>query len=558
MTEIGQDTIKGNRIYWLDNLRTFMIFFVVLIHVGIVYESSGVGGLFWIVYDPSTNNLFEILDLIIDLFVMSAIFFIAGYFTPLSIKKKNEWAFLKSKFKRLMIPWIIAVLTLIPLYKVIFLYSRNLPQESWTTYFHWSNGIWSQNWLWFLPVLFLFNILYLIFSRVKINISKITLKGAIWAFFLIGLIYSFCMDIFNGKGWTKTIWIDFQNERLLIYFLIFLLGSLSYKLKTFESKGKSKKLYIILSCIVWIPVALYISLLFNSLLNPGKYIFSEIVDSLLIRFNFLLSLLCILYVMINTFRFFLNKSGKIRKEMSRNSYSVYIIHVIVLGGIALTMLNTTIPSLVKYLILTVSTYAASNLIVYFYRKVIKTKILIKITEEKVMKTVMTVILVVSLLTVAGCEKQENPTPRMSLHMAALQGRVDAIQQHIKAGSDLDEKDEYGSSPLIVAITFGKTEVARALIEAGADMKITNNEGSTPLYIAAFFCRTEIVEALLDNGADKNLRNNAGTTALEAVSRPFDDVKGIYDSIGKALEPLGLRLDYERIKMARPKIAEMLR
>jgi len=366
------------------------------------------------------------------------------------------------------------------------------------------------------------------------------------------------MDIFNGKGWTKTIWIDFQNERLLIYFLIFLSGSLSYKLKTFESKGKGKKLYIILSCIVWIPVALYISLLFNSLLNPGKYIFSEIVDSLLIRFNFLLSLLCILYVMINTFRFFLNKSGKIRKEMSRNSYSVYIIHVIVLGGIALTMLNTTIPSLVKYLILTVSTYAASNLIVYFYRKVIKTKILIKITEEKVMKTVMTVILVVSLLTVAGCEKQENPTPRMSLHMAALQGRVDAIQQHIKAGSDLDEKDEYGSSPLIVAITFGKTEVARALIEAGADMKITNNEGATPLYIAAFFCRTEIVEALLDNGADKNLRNNAGSTALEAVSRPFENVKGIYDSIGKALEPLGLRLDYERIKMARPKIAEMLR
>ena len=377
MIEKGKDTTNGSRIYWLDNLRTFMIFFVVLIHVGIVYESSGVGGLFWIVYDPSTSNLFEILGLIIDLFVMSAIFFIAGYFTPLSIKNKKGWAFLKSKFKRLMIPWIIAVLTLIPLYKVIFLYSRNLSQESWTTYFHWNNGILSQNWLWFLPVLFLFDILYLFLSRLNINISKITLKGAIGGFFLMGLIYSFCMDIFNGQGWTKTIFIDFQNERLLIYFLIFLLGSLCYKLKTFESKGKSKKLYIILSCTVWIPVALYISLLFNSLLNPGKYILSEIVDSLLIRFNFLLSLLCLLYVMINTFRFFLNKSGKISKEMNRNSYNVYIIHVIVIGGIALTMLDTAIPSLLKYLILTASTYSASNLIVYFYRKVIRSKILNK-------------------------------------------------------------------------------------------------------------------------------------------------------------------------------------
>ena len=175
-----------------------------------------------------------------------------------------------------------------------------------------------------------------------------------------------------------------------------------------------------------------------------------------------------------------------------------------------------------------------------------------------MKTIQTVILVVSLLIAAGCGKQENPTPRMKLHLAALQGRVDAIQQHIKAGSDLNAKDEYGSSPLIAAITFGQTEVAKVLIEAGVDMKISNNEGSTPLHIAAFFCHTEIVEALLDNGADKNLRNNAGSTALETVSRPFEDVKGIYDSIGKALKPLGLRLDYERIKMTRPKIAEMLR
>jgi len=340
--------------------------------------------------------------------------------------------------------------------------------------------------------------------------------------------------------------------------MVFLLGSLCYKLKTFESKWKNKKLYIVLSCIAWIPAYLYINLLQYSLLSPGKYIFSEIVDAILIRFNLLLSLLCFLYLMISTFRYYLNRQGKISKELNKNSYNVYIIHVIVMGGIALTMLDTIIPSLLKYLILTVSTYAASNLIVYFYRKVIKSKALIKITEVKAMKTVMTAILVVTLLIVTGCGKQENPTPHVSLHVAALQGNIDEIQKHIKAGSDLNEKDVYGSSPLIIAVTFGKTEVARALIEAGADMKIKNNEGSTPLHIAAFLCRTEIVEALLDNGADKNLRNNAGSTALEVVEGPFDDVKGVYNSIRKALRPLGLKLDYERIKMTRPKIAEMLR
>ena len=249
-----------------------------------------------------------------------------------------------------------------------------MPQESWTTYFHFNNGIFSQSWLWFLPVLFLFDILYLFFSRVNIKLSKITLKGAIGAVFLIGFIYSFCMDIFKGQGWTKTILIDFQNERLLIYFMIFLLGSLCYKLKIFESKWKNKKLYILIICTAWIPIILYRYLFINSFMRPGNHIFSEMVDALLMWFSFHLSLLCLLYVMINTFRYYLNKQGKISKELNKNSYNVYIIHVIVLGGIALTMLNTAIPSLLKYLILTVSTYAACNLIIYFYRKLIKSKI----------------------------------------------------------------------------------------------------------------------------------------------------------------------------------------
>lgn len=97
-----------------------------------------------------------------------------------------------------------------------------------------------------------------------------------------------------------------------------------------------------------------------------------------------------------------------------------------------------------------------------------------------------------------------------------------------------------------------------MIEAGADIEMTNNDGSTPLHIAAFFCRTEIVRTLLDHGADKNVLNNSETTALESVEGSFDDVKAIYDHIGKALKPLGLRLDYEQIKITRPIIAEMLR
>lgn len=371
MTDIKPGVVLGNRIYWLDNLRTFMIFLVVLLHAGIVYESSGSGALFWIVDDPSTNHLSDILNLILDIVVMPTIFFVSGFFMPLSMKNKGGWTILRSRFKRLILPWIVAVITLMPLYKFIYLYSRNLPQENWTTYFHWSNGIFSQNWLWFLPVLFIFDILYFLISRVHIDISKLTLRKAIWVAFLLGFIYLVCVNIFNGEGWTKTIWIDFQNERLLIYFMIFLLGSLCHKLKAFASKGKNKSLYFIICSTVWIPVYLNVSYLSSSMNSPGKYLVSESIDAIFVRFSFLLSLLCLLFVVLNTFRYYLNRQGKIGRELNKNSYGVYIIHVIVLGGIAWAMLYTTIPSLLKFLILTVSTYAGSNLLVSFYRKFLK-------------------------------------------------------------------------------------------------------------------------------------------------------------------------------------------
>jgi len=150
-------------------------------------------------------------------------------------------------------------------------------------------------------------------------------------------------------------------------------------------------------------------------------------------------------------------------------------------------------------------------------------------------------------------------PGIGLHEAALTGNLQAVRQHIEARADLNAKDpSSGSSPLIIAATFGRTEVARALIAAGADVNQQNNDGSTALLTAVLFCHSEIVEALLAAGADKRIRSNTGSTALEVVSVPFEDIKSTYDYIGAALKPYGLVLDYERIRKTRPKIAEMLR
>ena len=152
-------------------------------------------------------------------------------------------------------------------------------------------------------------------------------------------------------------------------------------------------------------------------------------------------------------------------------------------------------------------------------------------------------------------KQESPSE--DIHTATFLGNLKVVEEHISYGTDLNKKDQYGSTPLIIAVTFDKTEVAKALIQAGVDLHIMNNEGSTPLHVAAFLCRTEIVKALLENGADKNLRNNYGSTVLESVSAPFSEAKVIYDQLSKDLGPLGFKLNYEHLEETRPIIAKML-
>ncbi len=155
------------------------------------------------------------------------------------------------------------------------------------------------------------------------------------------------------------------------------------------------------------------------------------------------------------------------------------------------------------------------------------------------------------------EKAKTQGPTVDIHTAAYMGNVEAIKQHIEVDTDLNAKDQYGSTPLTIAATFGRTAVANSLIEGGADLETPNAEGSTPLHVAAFFCRTEIVKSLLAKGVDKTIKNANGATAIETVTGPFEQVKGVYEYFNKELGPLGLRLDYAKLEKTRPEIAALL-
>jgi surface polysaccharide O-acyltransferase-like enzyme len=367
-----QPATARSRIHFLDNLRTIIIFLVILYHAGGVYECAGTWAFFWLVDDPATFCPAGFVNIVVDIFVMPTMFFISGYLVPLSLSSKSKWEFLKTRFRRLMIPWIVAVLTLIPLYKVIFLYSRGLPQEHWTTYFHFTGGsiYISMNWLWFLPVLFLFNVVYVLLSEANIRLPNISMNGAIAGTFLVSLASSFIIGgLVEFRSWTTTPLIDFENERLLMYFMVFLLGSLWYRQQAFAEKPQRKTLYIVANSVAWIPVTVHIFARLAPFLDPVGFSVTPLYR-LIWWLSFDVSLLTLMYVLIQSFWRYVDKPGRLWSELSQNSYGVYIIHVIVLGGLALLLLNLALPPSLKYVILVVSTIVVSNLIFSLYRRAV--------------------------------------------------------------------------------------------------------------------------------------------------------------------------------------------
>ena len=102
----------------------------------------------------------------------------------------------------------------------------------------------------------------------------------------------------------------------------------------------------------------------------------------------------------------------------------------------------------------------------------------------------------------------------SILAAASAGHVEAIKKHLAAGADVNAKDDIGSTSLHWAVYYNHKEIAELLIEKGAGMNEKNNTGATPLHFAIQKDDNEYAELLIEKGADMNARNNKGETPLD--------------------------------------------
>ena len=125
---------------------------------------------------------------------------------------------------------------------------------------------------------------------------------------------------------------------------------------------------------------------------------------------------------------------------------------------------------------------------------------------------ITTIAAVLLVGCATTQSPEPPTvkaPDISIHDAAHKGNIEAVKQHLDAGTDVNAKDEDGCTPLYAVAGGGHKEIAELLIAKGADVNPKREDGATPLLIAAVAGHKEVAELLIAKGADVNAKDKKG-------------------------------------------------
>ena len=114
--------------------------------------------------------------------------------------------------------------------------------------------------------------------------------------------------------------------------------------------------------------------------------------------------------------------------------------------------------------------------------------------------------------------------------AVIEGDCRAIEGLLE-DTDIDCRDHYGQTALMLAVLHGREEVASLLLEKGADLNVTAKYRLSALMLAVIRGHEAIARQLVDAGANLELRGTgapgfSGKTARDlAIDHALVDLAG---------------------------------
>ncbi|TGL88371.1 hypothetical protein EHQ68_11165 [Leptospira congkakensis] len=97
------------------------------------------------------------------------------------------------------------------------------------------------------------------------------------------------------------------------------------------------------------------------------------------------------------------------------------------------------------------------------------------------------------------------------------GHISSVTSALDKGQDINEKNEEGNTPLMLASRYKQPEMIKLLLSRGAKIEETNLLGETALLLSAAWGNFDGVKILLEHGANPNILKSNGDSALHSAT-----------------------------------------
>jgi glucans biosynthesis protein C len=358
------------RLFFVDNLRTFLIILVMLDHLAITYGSPF--GL-WYYHEGQVGfpeaAIYGAFQSIAQAFFMGLLFFLAAYFTPSSFDRKGPKRFLKDRLIRLGFPIIFFAIFIEPVVDYAVALSSGF-QGSFLSYvsMYLPFGLGP---LWFVLALLLFDTAYVIwriFSSKPSKVYPFPTKRVIFAFgLLIGAI-TFATRIVFPADWSVPV-LAFIPAFFPQYIAFFIFGLIAYRSNWILSLPKETGNYwgTITSLLPLGVAAIFTASILTGASFLGGLTWQTAAYALWEQvFAIAISIWLLVW-----FREKHNTQSSFLRILSDSSYAAYIIQTPVLVFLALSLQSIQLPLILKFAIVSPIGISLCFAFAYLIRKIPK-------------------------------------------------------------------------------------------------------------------------------------------------------------------------------------------
>jgi surface polysaccharide O-acyltransferase-like enzyme len=375
--------LQYNRLAYLDNIRSFVIFLVISMHSAVTY--SGFGD--WYYTEGSPNNLsifsmvfFGFLQSHIQAWSMGALFFLSAYLATKALSRHGKIKFIKERLFRLGLPLLIYVFVISFIIGYIlqwFNLNNNLLENY---YFYFTSLMWLGHTgpLWFVQVLLVFCLIYVtikIFFPKFIKIQNVNSKRIILTIILIGII-AFLIRLILPIG---TSFYNLQFCYFGSYIVMFIVGIIIGENDLLENITDERNIkWLTFSFIIGIPLWGIIMVFGGALegnmnfINGGFYwqSFTFALWEALIAIGFSIGILSL-------FKKKLNENNKVTGIIRDNAFGIYFFHPPIMISISLVLKFWVIHPIIKSSTVTVISFVLCLVFSYSIRRLRPIGILFK-------------------------------------------------------------------------------------------------------------------------------------------------------------------------------------